>query len=195
MFPPFPPPAQHPPPEDAPFIRLAEAKDRDVDGFARHLVEHMAESGRDGAPHFAPSRRLSRDEIRAAALGRWSRSLEEPLWGRAFLLWAGDQVVGHLELRGGRIAAEMHRAALGMGIGSAYTGQGHGRRLVEEAVRWAREDVGLSWIDLGVFAGNDRARRLYQKMGFVEQGAREDAFRIDAGVSVTDILMTLDLRG
>jgi len=103
-------------------------------------------------------------------------------------------VVGHLELRGGRITAEMHRATLGMGLGRAYTGQGYGRRLVEVAVRWAREDAGLSWIDLGVFAGNERARRLYQRMGFVQQGAREDAFRIDAGVSVTDIQMALDLR-
>jgi len=31
-------------------------------------------------------------------------------------------------------------------------------------------------------------------MGFVEQGVRPDAFRIDAGLAVDDVLMALDLR-
>jgi RimJ/RimL family protein N-acetyltransferase len=175
-------------------IRLAGINARDVDGFARHLVDHMAESGREGSPHFAPSRSLCRTEVEAAAIGRWSKHLDEPLWGRAFLLWAEARVVGHLELRGGRILAEMHRATLGMGINRAFTGKGHGRWLIEVAVAWARDEAALSWIDLGVFAGNERAHRLYRKMGFVEQGTREDAFRIDAGIGMTDILMSLDLR-
>jgi RimJ/RimL family protein N-acetyltransferase len=199
VFPPFSPPAQ-PSPVDAtrspsPWIRKARAVDPDLDGFARHLVEHMAESGRGGAPHFAPSRSLARDEVRAAALGRWAKRLDEPFWGRAFLLCAGEQVVGHLELRGGRIPAEMHRATLGMGIGQAFVGQGHGRRLIQAAIAWARDEARLSWIDLGVFAHNERAHQLYQRLGFIEQGKREDAFRIDAGIAVTDIQMSLRLDG
>src|SRR5690349_5391164 len=95
VFPPFPPTAKAPPQGGPPLIRPGEANDRDADAFARHLVEHMAESGRDGAPHFAPSRRLGRDEIQAAALARWSKSLDEALWGRAFLLCAEQKVVGH----------------------------------------------------------------------------------------------------
>jgi len=188
VFPPLPPPA------GAVTIRLAEPCERDGDAYARHLVEQAAESGRHGAPHFTPVQTLSRDEVRSAALGRWSKDLAEALWGRAFLLCAGDRVVGHLELRGGRLPAEMHRALLGMGISQAFTGQGHGRRLVEIAVAWARDEARLSWIDLGVFANNEPALRLYRRMGFVEQGTREDAFRIDGGVTVTDIQMALDLR-
>lgn len=173
-------------------IRLAARGD--ADGFARYLVEHLAESGREGSPHFAPSRTLSRGDIRAAAEARWSRCLDEALWGRSFLLWIDGRVAGHLELRGGRIPAEMHRATLGMGVLRSHTGQGHGRRLIEVAVAWARDEAGLSWIELGVFATNPRARALYRRMGFAEQGLRPDAFRIDAGVAVDDVLMTLDLR-
>ena len=106
----------------------------------------------------------------------------------------GVRVVGHLELRGGRVLAEMHRATLGMGLLGAYTGQGHGSRLVEAAVRWARDEAGLRWIDLGVFAGNTPARKLYARMGFVEIGQRPDAFRLDAGPSIDDVQMTLKLR-
>lgn len=190
MFPPLPPPLL----EEETTIAFAQTTATDLDGFARHMVEHMRESGREGSTHFAPLRALVREDVRAAALARWSKDLDEPVWGRAFLLWAGDSVVGHVELRGGRIVAEMHRAVLGMGINRAFTGKGLGRQLAVAAIDWAREEAGLSWIDLGVFANNARARRLYASLGFVEQGAREDAFRIDAGITVTDVQMALDLR-
>jgi RimJ/RimL family protein N-acetyltransferase len=189
VFPPF------PAPNDAPVaLRPAAPSADDAAAFARYLADHVAESGRGGSAHFAPIRSLDRDEVRSAALARWSKGLGDPLWGRAWLLWAGARVAGHLELRGGRIGAEMHRATLGMGLLRAFTGQGHGTALVETAARWAREEAGLAWIDLGVFSNNERARRLYRRMGFVEIGTRREAFRLDSGVAVDDVLMALSLR-
>ncbi|MFT3774003.1 MAG: GNAT family N-acetyltransferase [Minicystis sp.] len=166
-----------------------------LDALAEHIAASNAESGREGAPHFALTRTTVADELRGHLAARLARGLDEPLWGRVWALFApaGERVVGNVELRGGRVAAEMHRATLGMGIQRAYTGQGHGRRLIEAAVTWARDVAKLSWIDLGVFAGNEPARKLYRRMGFVEIGEREDAFRIDAGVAVKDVMMTLKL--
>ena len=106
---------------------------------------------------------------------------------------ARRRVVGHVELRGGRVRAELHRAVLAMGIQRAFTRQGYGPRLIEVAVRWARDEAKLSWIDLGVFSHNEPARKLYSRMGFIELGMQRDAFRIDAGLSVDDIRMTLKL--
>ena len=171
-------------------IRMLRVADVEVDAYARHVVQHMAESGREGMAHFALSRTWVRDEVRASLVGRLSKPLDEPLWGRVWALFdpEGREVVGHLELRGGRVPAEMHRATLGMGIMRRHVGQGHGGRLIEAAVRWARE-VGLAWIDLGVFSENTRARKLYERMGFVPIGTRDDAFRLDSGVAVDDILM------
>jgi RimJ/RimL family protein N-acetyltransferase len=176
-------------------IQMATLGARDADAYARHLVEHMAESGREGSPHFALSRLWTVDEVRAGFTDRMVKGLDEPLWGRAWLLYADRRVVGHLELRGGRLAAEMHRATLGMGLLRAFTQQGHGARLVETAVRWARDTAGLRWLDLGVFANNAPARKLYARMGFVEIGLRRDAFRLDAGPTVDDVQMALSLRG
>lgn len=180
-------------------LPIRPARIEDVDAFVHHVVEHVAESGREGSPHFAMSRKISRDEVRDAAGSRWVRRLDEPLWGRAWLLWceppaARRRVVGHIELRGGRIPAEMHRAVLGMGILREFTGSGHGGRLLDAAIAWARDVANLSWIDLGVFSHNDPARKLYERAGFVEVGTRRDAFRIDDRVRVDDIMMSLPLR-
>ena len=45
-----------------------------------------------------------------------------------------------------------------------------------------------------MFASNLPARKLYQRLGFVEIGLRRDAYRIDADVVVDDVLMALKLR-
>ncbi len=175
-------------------IRLAGRAD--VEAYADHVTRHAVESGRDGMPHFALARTTDRQRVIAGALEGWDRSLREVLWGRTFLLLdtTTGEIVGHVELRGGRVLAEMHRATLGMGIERAYTRQGHGRRLISTATEWARDRVGLSWIDLGVFENNEFARKLYQRMGFVEAGVRPDAFRLDAGVVVADVSMALRLN-
>lgn len=177
-----------------PIVRLAELAD--AEGYGDHVVRHSAESGRGGSPHFAINRKPERASVIDSARQRWDRPLDEPIWGRCFLLVDPESasVVGHLELRGGRIPAELHRAVLGMGIERAFTGKGHGRRLMEAAIGWGKRAGCLSWIDLGVFEHNLPARKLYARMGFVENGVRDDAFRIDSGISVRDISMSLRIR-
>lgn len=170
--------------------RLCDAGD-----FATYVAEHVGESGRGGSPIFALSRSVSRDDIRLRSLERWGREIREPLWGRAWLLWAGEprRVAGHIELVGGRVPAELHRAVLAMGMLRPHTGKGYGARLIDTAVAWARSEAKLLWIDLGVFANNAPARKLYARMGFVELGLRRDAFQLEDGVSIDDIQMTLRL--
>jgi RimJ/RimL family protein N-acetyltransferase len=179
--------------DNAPSIRPARLCD--AGEFGTYVVEHVGESGREGSPIFALSRSVSRDDIRTRSLERWIRDINEPLWGRAWLMWAEEprRVVGHIELVGGRVPAELHRAVLGMGMLRAYTGKGNGARLIETAVAWARSDAKLLWVDLGVFANNTPARKLYTRMGFVELGFRRDAFRLLEGVSIDDVQMTLKL--
>lgn len=174
-------------------IRLADLTD--AQAYGEHVARHAAESGRDGMPYFALSRIVDAASVATGARERWERSYTEPLWSRTFLLIdpAKNLVVGHLELRGGRVPAEFHRATLGMGIERTYTGQGHGGRMIKTAADWARKTLGLSWIDLGVFENNEPARKLYRRMGFVENGVRVDAFRVDDDLKVTDISMSLKL--
>lgn len=174
--------------------QIRAARVSDAEDFASYVALHVAESGQNGTPVFALSRTSSRDDIRSRAADRWSKSITEPLWGRAWLLYVESpwRVVGHVELVGGRVPAEFHRAVLAMGMLRAFTRQGNGQRLMETAIHFARTEANLAWIDLGVFSKNEPARKLYTRTGFVETGVRRDAFRVE-GVSVDDIHMSLRL--
>lgn len=121
----------------------------------------------------------------------WEKQLDELAWGRTWGLFDGKTIVGHLDLKGGNIESELHRATLGIAIESAHCDRGHGRRMMETAIAWAR-DHGIAWIDLGVFSTNTRAHALYRKLGFVEVGTTRDRFRVD-GDPIDDIAMTLAL--
>ncbi len=168
---------------------------RDAGAFATYLLAHMAESGKNGAPVFAPGHRPSREELRDLAQVRWARNLSDPNWGRAWVyLSETGSIVGHLELRGGRIPSELHRTTLGMGLMQAYTRKGLGGQLVDTAIRWARNETRLVWMDLGVFANNAPALKLYERKGFVRQYLRQDAFRAEDGTSLDDICMSIRLK-
>jgi RimJ/RimL family protein N-acetyltransferase len=181
----------------APAVRIRPTEARDATAYAEYIQLHVTESGKEGSPVFTPGgARPGREEIRDNATARWARRMSEPNWGRGWLLRREKDggVVGHVELRGGRVAPELHRATLGMGMLRAYTGQGHGRRLLETAITWAREQPQLAWIDLGVFTGNVPAIKLYERCGFTREMVRVDAFRHESGVTIDDIFMTLRVR-
>lgn len=144
---------------------------------------------------FAPGHKPSREDVRDHAAVRWSKKLDEPAWGRTFLLVnKAHDIFGHVELRGGRISTELHRATLGMGILRSHVGRGYGTRLLEYILSWAREQPQLMWVDLGVFEGNEPAFRLYKRAGFVVEYTRRDAFRLPDGRAINDTWMTLRLR-
>jgi len=159
-----------------------------------HIARHSRESGRGGDPIFRPrSSDAPIDE--PAALERhsagWALSLDEPYWLRTWGARLDGEIRGHLDLHGGRLPSESHRAMLGMGVERGARGRGLGRALLVAAIAWAK-NAELAWLDLGVFAHNERARALYRSVGFVEVGVTRDRFRVD-GVAIDDVSMVLAL--
>jgi GNAT superfamily N-acetyltransferase len=159
-----------------------------------HLSRHGAESGRDGDVIFRPrSADDPLDEELTISRHRtgWSKPLTEALWLRTWAVVDDGVIHGHLDLHGGRLPTELHRATLGMGVERGSRGKGHGRALLELAMKWSR-NAELVWLDLGVFAHNARARTLYHSVGFVEVGLVRDQFRVE-GVQIDDVAMVLKL--
>jgi ribosomal protein S18 acetylase RimI-like enzyme len=168
--------------------------DADFPALFGHLCRHGDESGRDGDVIFRPrSQHEVMDEVAIGQRHRsaWARGLDQPLWLRTWGVVIDNAMVGHLDLNGGRLPAELHRATLGMGIERRARKRGHGRALLEIAIAWARANR-LAWLDLGVFAHNEVARGLYKSLGFVQTGVVKDQFRVD-GVTIDDVSMTLSL--
>ena len=59
-----------------------------------------------------------------------------------------------------------------MWVAKEYRGQGIGRLLIEEIIRWASE-LNISTLKLGVITANTAAVRLYESIGFVATGELE----------------------
>lgn len=159
-----------------------------------HMCRHGEESGRNGDVIFRPRTQhevLDEVQISERVRDAWARGLDQPLWSRTWGVIVDNAIVGHLDLNGGRLPAELHRATLGMGIERRARRKGFGRRLLTAAITWARANK-LAWLDLGVFAHNTVARSLYRSIGFVEVGYVKDQFRLD-GAIIDDVSMTLAL--
>lgn len=80
-----------------------------------------------------------------------------------------------------------------MGILKSYRGQGIGNQLIAECLRLAKNH-GLEKVELEVFADNFPAIRLYEQNGFLEEGRKINARKLD-GRYQDVILMGLMLRG
>ena len=87
--------------------------------------------------------------------------------------WAGEVVLNELD---------PDNLSCGFRIGLAgpeYFGRGLGTEATRLILAHAFEKVGLHRIELTVFAFNPRARRVYDKVGFVLEGTRRKALRWD----------------
>jgi RimJ/RimL family protein N-acetyltransferase len=169
-------------------IRLLRTADLRAAG--QHIERHAGESGRDGDIVFAPFSEFDRDAYEASRFESWRRAVDLPGWERCWGALHNDRIIGHLDLTGGHLYSGLHRARLGIGVERTQRGLGVGSALLQAAIRWSRQERDLLWIDLSVFAHNERARRLYEKLGFVEIGRTADAYRMGKQ-SIDDVHMTL----
>jgi ribosomal protein S18 acetylase RimI-like enzyme len=97
-----------------------------------------------------------------------------------FVALDGDRVIGWCEIRRETLPGREHTGVLGVGVRPGFRGRGLGRRLMEAALA----DAGrrrFERIELWVRGPNAVAIRLYEKLGFVEEGRRRDAVRLDDG--------------
>jgi ribosomal protein S18 acetylase RimI-like enzyme len=103
------------------------------------------------------------------------------LVGAGVLLLAvnpNDVVVGWCDVVRNPREGFRHVGRLGMGLLPGYRGRGLGRQLVAQAVRAARQ-AGIERVELEVFASNERAIALYRALGFVTEGIKRRARKLD----------------
>ena len=101
----------------------------------------------------------------------------------------GDTVVGWCDIIPIEHEGFQHGGHLGMGVIPGYRGRGLGRRLIDASLAHAATR-GLLRVELEVFASNEAAIGLYRKVGFVEEGRKRCARRIEG---VCDDLIVMGL--
>jgi ribosomal protein S18 acetylase RimI-like enzyme len=162
--------------------------------FLHYLNDHLLDNGRDGTPLFQPMSRASPGfppEKAAGFSSGMQAAFGQPGWRRVWVALEGEDIIGHIDLRARPEPAARHRCLLGMGVHRNARRGGLGMALLAAAADWARASA-LAWIDLEVLAGNQPARNLYRKAGFVQTGEIADLFRID-GESLGYVFMSLQL--
>ena len=86
-----------------------------------------------------------------------------------------------------------HRADIGIALFQRFTGFGLGKLLLEVLLKKIREQ-GFEQAELTVVSGNDRARHLYESLGFTECGRIPNANKYGDGSYSDDILMVMPLQ-
>ena len=87
-------------------------------------------------------------------------------------------VIGWCDVSPMRLEGFTHRGTLGMGVRREYRRLGIGTRLITQTIDKAKEK-GLERIELEVFASNTPAISLYEKVGFVVEGMKKKARKLD----------------
>jgi ribosomal protein S18 acetylase RimI-like enzyme len=100
-----------------------------------------------------------------------------------------NMVVGWCDIERLQLEGFRHVGRLGMGLLPDYRRQGIGRRLALAAISAARA-AGIERIELEVFATNIGAIRLYEELGFLREGVKHQARKLDGGYD-DNILMAL----
>lgn len=100
------------------------------------------------------------------------------------------QIIGLLICTGRDRIKIKHNTVLGMSVDKRYRNRGIGSKLLEYAIDWARSTKVVKRIELYVFTTNERAIHLYEKYGFVTEGEKQNALRMD-GEYINEYIMAL----
>ena len=96
-----------------------------------------------------------------------------------FGAFADGQLCGVVGLEREKRAKNRHKATVvGMYVSTEYNGRGIGRGLMDVVLGQARQDA-LALLVLTVTEGNDKARELYDSVGFRSFGLEPQAIQID----------------
>jgi RimJ/RimL family protein N-acetyltransferase len=111
--------------------------------------------------------------------------------GLYVVIESDGKIVGHAFLEPHQLAATSHVVSLTIAIHEGHQGRGLGRRLMNHLIGWAQSHPRLEKFELQVRSSNVRAIKLYQSLGFVEEGRKTRRLRYGPGDYQDDVYMAL----
>jgi ribosomal protein S18 acetylase RimI-like enzyme len=149
-------------------VSIVPTEERFVEEFEA-AVDAVARERRYLAILKGPGKDAARSFVRRILEGQGVQSLA---------VTPEDRVVGWCDIIRKPPALVAHVGRLGMGVVAGYRGQGIGERLARSAIEMAVR-AGIEKVELEVFVSNAPAIALYTKLGFVSEGVRRMARKLD----------------
>jgi RimJ/RimL family protein N-acetyltransferase len=153
------------------------------------LTLRLYVAGADDVPHIM---RLERTPGYEGLVGRWDqdRHAEEMALpsSRYLLSRESGEPDGFVLFQGlddPNLRVHLKRTAV------ADAGRGLGTRLLSASIDWLFTATDANRLDLEVFVDNTRARRAYEKLGFLTEGVLRDWIRMSNGGFRTMVMMSL----
>ena len=109
-----------------------------------------------------------------------------------FVCTVDGRIAGNCQISFTRRIKTRHRATLAIGILEKFWGLGIGTAMFTELERIAREN-GILQLELDYIEGNERGRRLYEKMGFRITGVKPNAIRLKDGTLLNEYAMIREI--
>lgn len=162
---------------------LRSPRDEDIPGMLEYLRVSAAETEfllrypEECGMYTAEAEKAFFDRINAADNG-------------AMLVCVVDgKVAGNCDVQWSRMIKLRHRASVSLALMKEFWGLGIGTRMLQELIRIAEADENILQIELDFIEGNDRARALYEKMGFRITGMKPDGIRLKSGKLLNEYSM------
>lgn len=150
--------------------------------YMRALRAEVTEDGLDTIPWRQPRTDAQQRELLAL--------IEAAPNAVFFAAFAGEEVVGLIDIVGGSSPFDRHAGVLGISVAKDWRGHGLGRKLMEAAIAEARSWEGFCRIELICVTWNTGAIALYEEMGFRVEGRKRKAVNL-RGVAEDEFLMAL----
>ena len=99
--------------------------------------------------------------------------------------------VGHAVLEPLKLAVTSHVVSLTIAIHEGHQGRGLGTLLLTHLLGWARAHPRIEKVELQVRSANTRAIRLYERLGFLEEGRKTRRLKYGPGDYQDDVYMAL----
>ncbi|WP_255258191.1 GNAT family N-acetyltransferase [Bacillus sp. AFS018417] len=114
--------------------------------------------------------------------------------GVTFVAEDGERIVGFLVFTRNSMKRLNHTGSFGIGILDNYRNQGAGTKMLLQLIDWAKTQDGIEKICLGVISTNERAIKVYGKIGFKEEGREKQQIKFENGQYADNIIMALHLQ-
>jgi len=118
-------------------------------------------------------------------------SLSQNDSGIYLVLEKNGSILGHAFLEAHKLAVTAHVVFLTIAIHEGHQGIGLGKILMQELIEWAKSQEKIEKLELQVRSSNTRAIRLYESLGFIEEGRKTKRLKYGINDYQDDIYMAL----